>query len=473
MQRVDRPRSSPQVVVAASDTAAYLQRAADYVCDGTADNVEIQAAIDLAQTFLPATSGATEVVFLPGKYRLAAGLTKKSANLVGFLPNSGVRIYWDGSAGGTMVTQSASSSGSCSFGLIQGLEFLAGTAEPATFIDLSADSIDVMYRLRELHLGTCTGDAIKVGSWVNCHWEHLRFDGVGGYAIRLTPDSSQNCSDFHLSDFTYDHHRASLPGKGVFLIDNSAGASNLGTVKIEHARIEINSAWDTVVNGATRAIFTLKLPNAGTPARSCGVHLSDLSYSDATGMADDCLFYRDTTEAVSGSEKGIFENITGANLANIFGGTYPATMPLIAFPAAGIGLLELQGSQIRIFSAEDHRARTSTDAAWQATVANEAVARLVVRADGLLSWSDGTNAADVTIARAAANKLTVTASTALACSGPIAPNNTLAKDYAGAGTPEGAVTAEKGSTYRRTDGGAGTSFYVKESGSGNTGWVGK
>lgn len=43
----------------------------------------------------------------------------------------------------------------------------------------------------------------------------------------------------------------------------------------------------------------------------------------------------------------------------------------------------------------------------------------------------------------------------------------------GAGTPEGAVVAAIGSTYHRTDGGAGTSFYVKESGTGNTGWVAK
>jgi hypothetical protein len=43
----------------------------------------------------------------------------------------------------------------------------------------------------------------------------------------------------------------------------------------------------------------------------------------------------------------------------------------------------------------------------------------------------------------------------------------------GAGTPEGAITAPVGSIYSRTDGGAGTSFYVKESGTGNTGWVAK
>lgn len=43
----------------------------------------------------------------------------------------------------------------------------------------------------------------------------------------------------------------------------------------------------------------------------------------------------------------------------------------------------------------------------------------------------------------------------------------------GAGTPEGAVTAAVGSLYTRTDGGAGTTMYVKESGAGNTGWVAK
>jgi hypothetical protein len=43
----------------------------------------------------------------------------------------------------------------------------------------------------------------------------------------------------------------------------------------------------------------------------------------------------------------------------------------------------------------------------------------------------------------------------------------------GAGSPEGAVTAPIGAVYHNTTGGAGTSFYVKESGTGNTGWVAK
>ena len=43
----------------------------------------------------------------------------------------------------------------------------------------------------------------------------------------------------------------------------------------------------------------------------------------------------------------------------------------------------------------------------------------------------------------------------------------------GTGSPENVVTAPVGTHYRRLDGGAGTSTYFKESGTGNTGWVAK
>lgn len=43
----------------------------------------------------------------------------------------------------------------------------------------------------------------------------------------------------------------------------------------------------------------------------------------------------------------------------------------------------------------------------------------------------------------------------------------------GDGSPEGVVTAPVGSFYSRRDGGAGTSFYVKQSGAANTGWAAK
>lgn len=50
---------------------------------------------------------------------------------------------------------------------------------------------------------------------------------------------------------------------------------------------------------------------------------------------------------------------------------------------------------------------------------------------------------------------------------------TATGDLIGTGSPEGVVTASPGSTYRNRSGGAGTSVYFKETGAGNTGWVGK
>jgi hypothetical protein len=58
--------------------------------------------------------------------------------------------------------------------------------------------------------------------------------------------------------------------------------------------------------------------------------------------------------------------------------------------------------------------------------------------------------------------------------GSIAMGSSAApKILTGVGTPLGAVSAPVGSIFLRSDGGAGTSFYVKESGTGNTGWAAK
>lgn len=50
-------------------------------------------------------------------------------------------------------------------------------------------------------------------------------------------------------------------------------------------------------------------------------------------------------------------------------------------------------------------------------------------------------------------------------------NSTVICDSFGTGSPEGVLSASVGSVYRRTDGGASTTLYVKESGTGNTGWI--
>lgn len=64
---------------------------------------------------------------------------------------------------------------------------------------------------------------------------------------------------------------------------------------------------------------------------------------------------------------------------------------------------------------------------------------------------------------AAISGTTITATTSIV--------NGTCKLLTGAGTPEGAQTAPVCSRYLRTDGSTGTTLYIKESGSGNTGWV--
>ena len=55
----------------------------------------------------------------------------------------------------------------------------------------------------------------------------------------------------------------------------------------------------------------------------------------------------------------------------------------------------------------------------------------------------------------------------------VAGDGLTRKIFYGYATPESAVTADIGSIYLRFDGGASTTLYVKESGSGATGWIAK
>jgi len=69
--------------------------------------------------------------------------------------------------------------------------------------------------------------------------------------------------------------------------------------------------------------------------------------------------------------------------------------------------------------------------------------------------------------------LTLDSSLNTTFAGTIAVQGTAARIYSGTGSPEGVVTAAAGSIYLNLSGGNNTTFYVKQSGSGNTGWNAK
>lgn len=90
------------VTVAANDSPAAQKANADYICDGTNDHVEIQAALDLLQT---GTGG--EVYLLPGTYNTAAtvtvGINGNSTQPVMLRFAAGALVRWTSVTGRTPI----------------------------------------------------------------------------------------------------------------------------------------------------------------------------------------------------------------------------------------------------------------------------------------------------------------------------------------------------------------------------------
>ena len=106
-------------------------------------------------------------------------------------------------------------------------------------------------------------------------------------------------------------------------------------------------------------------------------------------------------------------------------------------------------------------------------------AKILSPSDGVLQFTNNSNASFTKIQLGGAtasfpsiDRSTTTIQFNLADASGFAPTQSLYQRF-GSGSPEGVVTAPIGAFYSRTDGGMLTSFYVKESGTGNTGWVGK
>lgn len=133
-------------------------------------------------------------------------------------------------------------------------------------------------------------------------------------------------------------------------------------------------------------------------------------------------------------------------------------------------LADNDASRIVMDVAGDFVFYTASDAGATVGSAITWTERVRITKAGLLTFGG-----DASIYRSAANEIATGAGDNLYVAGGVlslgaAPGPNILE---GTGSPEGVVTARVGSTYHRRDGSAGTSLYVKQSGSGNTGWVGK
>lgn len=378
--------------------------------DGTTDDsVAIQAAIDAA--FGAGAPDLGRRVFFPtGNYRITQALTWRDCNLVGDFENMAVRLTWDGAAGATVLTKPTATEGGSSHGIMSGIAFFAGTNEPATWVDLTANLVDKHFYLDKVHFKDCTGDAIKVQRWINIHWRNLRFDNIGGYAIRLSPDgtpTNQNLSSFMLSGFTYDHRRSSGPASGMILVDNSSdNVSNIGVLELANARIEINTAWT-----GDQAVVHYTTVNSSPNPRALGLILRNITYQDSASMASDCLLFRDTTDTVN-RDSLILENVRTEGISAVLAGTWPSNQ---YFPSAGnISFLAMNmnssNSLIELSSGVRAQIANGATTLFGARAGNSSEESWQVNGNGTMFFGSGSASPDTFIDRSAAGVINLAGS---------------------------------------------------------------
>ena len=290
---------------------------------------EIQAAIDEAQRIAGnSVSGFTcpDVVLESEDYTVDQQITWKTCSIVSNNPTVGTRIKWNGldDPGYPVFVKSSAYAGGSSHGKLIGVEFLAAdavTARPTSWLECQS-LVDKQFQLDRVRFCDTASDAILLSDgWINLHWGDLRFDRLGGWAINAVVRVGQNLSSWKIDRFTYDNVNGTGNSEGCILIDNTvADAGDVGVVEICAGRIEINQAWKA---GGRRAVVSYKLSNTPSAVRSMGLIIGSVTYADATGMADDCLLDRWTSNS-TGRESLIISGFRSSTISAILGGTWPA-----------------------------------------------------------------------------------------------------------------------------------------------------
>lgn len=519
--RVFIQRLGPWVTVAANDSPTWMKAIADYVCDAVADNTEIQAAIDEADAYSDtagSSSGAVPVILYPGVYRTSGTITAKSPAILNFgTTNSGVRIMWDGADNtGPMMTHSDTSIGGMSFFRLNNINFRNGTQHPSVMLDLSNASAATADSYCDLGGVQFVGGytQLKWGKYVNVHQDRVRFDNWINWGISFKPEGGNNLSTISFSRFSFDA-RGTGATTGFCKIDLTANSSNVGLLHFSDARWEINNNWTghqgcieifhattetgTLTSGAagtatktgagwdygkwsngtiqitggtgsgqtktinsnTATVITISgtfspVPDATstytlTPSinkRAIALKFEDITYDDVDNgdgyMASDVLVYVNST-VTTDSPVIILDNFRQSGLSAIVGGDVPTDYPSIPLQNA-YGFLAVNSVTNGFSVVTDTLAlrprgtgASSTNDPLVLRKYGESFDRFLMDESGRIKRGLGAAAPAVVF-------------------------------YIGSGTPEGNITADPGSVYQRTDGGVGSSLYMKESGTGNTGW---
>lgn len=313
--------SKPMVFVAASNATGSEKSAADYLCDGTNDNIEIQAAIDSL------TNGGT-VQLSSGTFTIGAQVTMSSTNLPVWL--AGV------SQGATILTAKNS---------LNATMILAGDAD--------TQGAAVIGGIRDLTLtgnsaNNSSGSGLKQQagnrfSIINClvtdFKEHgLQIDGVSG-SYRSDYTLILNCWIYlNLKHGVYFNNPMSTPTLiGSFISDNGVATSSYDNVHLANSgeaiisgchiwqgkrnNIYINQGGPNIVTGCT----------LNTP-EECNIYIA----GGAAGTVITGNSFQDCSNRSSGGYSHIqVESASGTQVTSNWFNDTSATTPKAVFEETG------------------------------------------------------------------------------------------------------------------------------------------
>lgn len=218
------------LLVAASDAPASVQARAQYVCDGTADDVQIQAAVDAVETL-----GGGRIVLSAGTFNLAAQVTVEGVDDVD--TDVDIAITGQGPRATTLVAGSGIASALHLSKVVRAYFADFGiTVAGATHGISSATTNGVTSGHRSFwnssfknlqiygpYDGSHTGYAMHLGSPFRSTFENIEIGGTGG-GWRMFAEHA----DFNPGDLTVIRSFVDLSGntKVAYRIDSASGTMN-------------------------------------------------------------------------------------------------------------------------------------------------------------------------------------------------------------------------------------------------------
>ena len=266
----------------------------------TDENTAVQAALDYAATVTGATGGGSgaSVFFPSGGYVMDNITWPLHVNIIG--EETRVVTFFFG--GAEAANSTILSSVGQSFAGITGVSLIGytptGSDLAESLIRFESGALDLNHAIGDIALKGCKYNAIhqEAGQVVNLHINRIRFDGVGGYGLRLKTFLGHESRPISIDEFTLDNNNSSLPapysaeprwGLGLLRIIDGGHNTAVGGINISNGRLEKNLKYRNTTYGdyTTGEVISSIVLEANATA-GAGQHKLDIEDVIVTGTGN-------------------------------------------------------------------------------------------------------------------------------------------------------------------------------------------